>query len=114
MGASTSTVAYSELGPHVHSLRTGRWHYILNPRGYSSPGARPQDDGHAGRFTIATEELYDVLVDPRETRNLVAEEPEVARGLRARLEAWVARGGETYEGGEIPEEARKELRALGY
>lgn len=37
-----------------------------------------------------TSELYDLAADPSETRNLVAERPEVAARLQARLEAWLA------------------------
>jgi arylsulfatase A-like enzyme len=36
-------------------------------------------------------ELYDLVRDPKETRNLAEEEPEVAAHLRARREAFIAR-----------------------
>lgn len=68
-------------------------------------------------------ELYDLAADPGETRNLAADEPELARRLGSWLSAWAERapagppvaGGA--EGGEAPEldaETRRALEALGY
>lgn len=36
-------------------------------------------------------ELYNLVEDPGETRNLAEEEPEVVTALRARMEAWIAK-----------------------
>lgn len=36
-------------------------------------------------------ELYNLVEDPGETRNLAEEEPEVVAALRARMEAWIAK-----------------------
>jgi arylsulfatase len=71
-------------------------------------------------MTGAEYELYDLEVDRGESRNLVADHPEVVARLRARLEAWY--GGATRRaelGDEIDLEAlddrsRDMLRALGY
>ena len=113
-GLDVAGEAYSDLGPRIHSLRAGRWHYILNPEGYTSPGARPGDDGHVGRFELAREELYDLEADPDQRVNLAAERPDLAAALRTRLQAWVDRGETSYEPGEMSEETLEELRALGY
>ena len=34
-------------------------------------------------------ELFDLTADPAETKNLVAQNPEVVKRLSAKLEAWV-------------------------
>jgi len=51
-------------------LRSGAWRYLL--------------------FADRSEELYDVVADPDETRDLAEERPEIARRLRGRLERWLA------------------------
>lgn len=48
--------------------RRDRWHYI--------------------RYAGAGEELYDVLADPREERDLAREHPRIARGLRREIRDW--------------------------
>jgi hypothetical protein len=63
-------------------------------------------------------ELYDVIADPGERRNLAAEHPEVVTRLAGVLDAWTAAGGAPEpEAGELdaisPEE-RRLLEALGY
>jgi len=51
-------------------LRSDRWHYLS------------YNDGR--------EALFDVVADPEETRDIVAENPDVARAARARILEWVA------------------------
>ncbi|MEM8934518.1 MAG: sulfatase, partial [Acidobacteriota bacterium] len=79
-----------------------------------------------GRFKLLAEvapgdrligrQLYDLVDDPKETRNLAAEQPIVtgrlATLLRKHLTA--AREGATVETVEIDEETRRRLEALGY
>ena len=105
--------AFSELGPAIHALRTGRWHYVYNPEGYSSPGGRDRDSGHRGYFRMVGEQLYDLEADPREQRNLADERPELALRLRQRL-LDRARPAGTPRTGEMAPETAAELRALGY
>ncbi|MEE9608056.1 MAG: sulfatase [Myxococcota bacterium] len=108
-------VAISDLGPGIYSIRTDRWHFIYNPRGYTSPIIRPDSRGDLGHFRIEAEELYDVREDPRETRNLVGERRDVAAPLRARLLEWIEGGGEeSYRPAPLSPETEAELRALGY
>ncbi len=106
--------AFSELGPEITSVRTGRWHYIRNPGGLTSPGTAAGDDGHQPHFRIETEELYDVSDDPWETRNLARERPEVAASLRRRLETWLGPREDRYRVEALRPETEAELRALGY
>ncbi len=106
--------AFSELGPGITSLRTGRWHSVRNPAGLTSPGTAAGDDGHEPYFRIESEELYDVSDDPRETRNLARERPEVAASLRRRLETWLGQREDRYRVEALRPETEAELRALGY
>jgi arylsulfatase A-like enzyme len=93
----------STLGRNIHSIRTPRWHYLYNPHlGFSYRS-----------YPIEPEELYDVVRDPKETRNLVGERPDVAAALRERLESWIE-SHEPAPAPQISDEAREELRALGY
>jgi arylsulfatase A-like enzyme len=75
----------------LHGVRTERWKYVRAPR----------------------PELYDLLSDPGETRNLVEEHGEVAARLAARLDemlaAEVAPAVLTME-----DEVAEQLRSLGY
>ncbi len=73
----------------LFSAVDGRWHYIHGPR----------------------PELFDLAADPRETRDLLAQQPREAARLRAALEA-LPRGAQA-PAGVSPEEAER-LAALGY
>ena len=59
-------------------------------------------------------ELYDLKVDPREERNLYAEQPETARALRRGLEAITGGGEGAMSVGGLDREAMEKLAALGY
>jgi arylsulfatase A-like enzyme len=112
--APGDAAAFSELGPGIASMRTERWHYIHNPDGLTSPGTAAGDEGHEPYFRIERGELYDVIDDPRETRNLVRERPEVAASLRRRLETWLGGREGHYRVEALSPETEAELRALGY
>lgn len=58
--------------------------------------------------------LYDVVADPGESRDLLADRPEVAASLTRLLEAWVAEDKGTDRDYHITPELRQELRSLGY
>ncbi|MGO9109039.1 MAG: sulfatase-like hydrolase/transferase [Thermoguttaceae bacterium] len=79
----------------LHSIIEGPWKYILAPRA----------------------ELYDLTQDPGERTNLVGKQPQLAQGLRGRLEAMVKK----LETAALPRgpsivdpEAVKRLKSLGY
>lgn len=84
-------------------LVTGRWSYILSEK-------------------YAREELYDLKEDPGETRDLLAENPEVAGDLRRRLAHEIRSGRRHVYLEEIPEieqvgmseDVEETLRSLGY
>lgn len=106
--------AYSELGPYIQSIRTDRWHYIYNPRQLSSPGSRDEDTGRKGIFSIAREELYDLLEDPEQKHNVVSDHPNVATELRNRVLVWRGSDADHYRAQDLSPKTREELRALGY
>lgn len=97
VAAGESRPVYAEtFYPRLHfgwseltSLIAGDHHYIEGPRA----------------------ELYDVLQDPAETRDLVAEERAMAARLRDRL---AAMAGDAEPPGAISEADRRALAALGY
>ena len=94
----------SGLCPGVYSLRTGRWHYIWNPKGYR---------GEKGRFPLREQELYRVAGDRAERVDVLADHPEVANEMRAALERWTA-DDPSYRPQTLRPEIEAELRALGY
>jgi arylsulfatase A-like enzyme len=59
-------------------------------------------------------ELYDLREDPRETRNLAAEQPEVTRSLSAALEQLTRRAREPEKAPPLTPEMKQRLRAIGY
>ncbi len=69
-------------------------------------------------LTEGDHQLYDLDSDPHETRDVLAENPEVAARMRQEIERTVARYAELGHGFEISDEQREErleeLRALGY
>lgn len=86
-------------------------------RGVEKPRARPMGFQHeesraliGRRFklvshdpALAEVELYDLVADPRETRNLAATRPEVAARLREQLQAWNASVDASVAGFDYPE-----------
>lgn len=62
-------------------------------------------------------ELYDLHEDPGETKNLIDEQPEVARLLWARLARWMEAGGTTARAPRtvrLDRKTEEQLRSLGY
>ncbi|MEZ5066578.1 MAG: sulfatase [bacterium] len=62
-------------------------------------------------------ELFDLLRDPGETRDVAAAHPETEQILEATVRGWIARGdslGATAEVREIDEDLREKMDALGY
>lgn len=58
-------------------------------------------------------ELFDLQADPDETDDVLAEHPEVAGFLRAKLDGWFENAAET-QSQELSDEMAGQLRALGY
>jgi arylsulfatase A-like enzyme len=63
------------------------------------------------------EELYNIVDDPHEEVNMIAREPEIARGLDGSLQAWIDSFKPLVaanEGKKMNETLRERLKALGY
>lgn len=99
-GGAKPEPAYSEtLATHLDygwnalfSVRDERWRYVQAPQ----------------------PELFDVQADPRELRNLVAEQPDVAREREAWIAARRASAKPLGAGTELSADERARLQALGY
>jgi arylsulfatase A-like enzyme len=91
MGRSLKThlLAGTRLPPHPiisetreqMSLRLGRWKYL-----YRYGGAKHfRDRGGRGPMRRIVDELYDLMVDPHETRNVASRHPDRVRRMRKKL-----------------------------
>lgn len=107
-GADAFRQAFSGAGrsPNLyHSVQESTWKLVFNSGGKRSRVARSATGGF---------ELYNLVEDPLETRNLAAARPEEVRRLRRELVAWMkkARAMGEDEGGDA--ETERALKALGY
>jgi arylsulfatase A-like enzyme len=74
------------------AVRDGRWKLLLAPGsgGWSDPlPGSPEEKG------LPLTQLYDLEADPKETRNLVGQQPEIAARLEAQLAGYRASGRST-------------------
>jgi arylsulfatase A-like enzyme len=78
-----------------YALRAGRWKYI-----------EAREEG--------TFELYDVVADPGELRNLMPSPPPQAAVLPSRLAHWVGSAPARSASAPVSEEDARRLRSLGY
>jgi arylsulfatase A-like enzyme len=107
---------FGEWEDRIQTVRTSKYKYISNPGNYSLPSIRW---GEKVRFSVATEELYDIQADPLEQHNLAGELPEMVAELQATLDDWREAHGWVLNTGpdvdrEMGEKIIEELRALGY
>ena len=108
LGADSFRQAFAGAGrsPNLyHSVQEPTWKLVFNSGGKRSRAARSTTGGF---------ELYNLVEDPLETRNIAAAHPEEVRRLRRELVAWMkkARAMGEDEGGDA--ETERALRALGY
>lgn len=101
-------------------IRTHRWKYIRRFDDYPYPVLANTDDGPSKDLLLAngwanrlipTEQLYDLVFDPNEARNL-ADEPalaEVLQELRGRLGAWMRDTEDPLLDGPVPAPKGAEL-----
>jgi N-sulfoglucosamine sulfohydrolase len=82
----------------MRAIRTERWKYIRRFGDRLRPVLPNTDDSPSKDLLLASgwadrelprEMLFDLRLDPAEANNLVAERPDVADEMRARLEAWM-------------------------
>ncbi len=74
-------------------------------------------DGRYKLIIAPDPELYDLVEDPEERRNLASSEPGVTRDLRAKADSFIARRSENaheIDLQKVDEETREKLAALGY
>jgi choline-sulfatase len=101
-GANGNDSAYSETfypfssfgWAPLHSLETGRYHYIDAPR----------------------VELYDLVADPEESKNIATSQPEITAVLKDKLRQRLQSGAlaSPEKDGNLSPDAAQKLRALGY
>ena len=94
----TSLVAHSAEGRF--SIRDGRWKLLLWPGsgGWSSPTPTPSIWLKTHRTDLATLppfQLYDLVADPAETKNVASAHPDIVQRLGRQLRADVERGRST-------------------
>lgn len=109
-------VAWAEFEDVILSARTREWKLIRNARG-ARPKLPPYEQDEDAGFEIGCRELYDVVADPRETRNLWDARKGEVEALRQQAEdeeerrfRGLARGARD----AMSEEERLELLRLGY
>ena len=101
-----------QLGQSAYALRRGRWRLIWNPERVAIQKA-PFEGAHPG--LVHESALYDLEVDPAETRDVSAEHPELVEELAAALEARVAALARRARSAAPPDPAVLEtLSNLGY
>ncbi len=71
------------------AVRSGRWKALFC---YGSGGWSPPREADARRQGAPDVQLYDLVADPREQRNLQAEHPEIVQRLRGLLKSAVEQG----------------------
>jgi arylsulfatase A-like enzyme len=99
----------------LKGIRTGDWKLIMRSVPQGGKAARGRGGRGGGESTKTSFELYDLVADPLETKNVAAGEPERVARMAALLERY---GDATPDLAsprrELDEEAKQKLRALGY
>jgi arylsulfatase A-like enzyme len=80
-------VHHSQLG--AFAIRHGKWKLCLTPGSGGQSAPRPGTDEERG---LPLMQLYDLDADPRETRNLIGEHPDIAERLQAMLKQYEVTG----------------------
>lgn len=111
-GASRPIVAEAVRGGQI-AIRDGRWKLVRTHQ--------PNWVNEAFHPAPPQVELYDLTADPGERTNRVADVPDAAAALGARLDAWMHAHGLALDGtgyvrasAPLPPDQRDRLRALGY
>jgi arylsulfatase A-like enzyme len=86
---------------------------------FADTGPMKEDALRSGRYKLVLDlrtnryELYDLIDDPRETRNLVGERPQVVERLEPRLKSFIEESRQTPNMQPSAEDFER-LKALGY
>jgi len=87
---------------------------------FAEAGSRELRSVRSGRIKLITDmpagrsELYDLAIDPAETRNLAAERPELVDALAAEISDLAASAREPQLAPELDDDEKERLKALGY
>jgi arylsulfatase A-like enzyme len=101
-------LVFGETNGRVFTARSAEWRFVFNPE-----GLHPEAPG--GPYAIAEAELFDLVADAREERDLASSRAEVTRAFTAHVQAFRARTARKGAAAAGPDpEALEELRALGY
>jgi N-sulfoglucosamine sulfohydrolase len=115
-----SEVTYHAAYQPQRAVRTERWKYIRRWGDYDRTVLANCDDSSSkqllieagwGEEEIPVERLYDLILDPNESRNR-ADDPghaEILADLRGRLEEWMERTDDPLLAGEVPPPAGAEI-----
>jgi len=108
-----SEVTYHAAYEPQRAVRTNRWKYIRRFDGRTRPVLANVDDSATkdllieagwGEREVAPEQLFDLTLDPSESRNLAAEPPsgEILAEMRERLDRWMEETDDPIRLGPIP------------
>ena len=116
--AEVNEAIFAEVTHHaayepMRAVRTKRWKYIRRFGGRTKPVLPNCDDSRSKSFWVENgwrdrkvdeEALFDLVFDPNETRNLVAEKAgaEVRGAMRARLQRWMEQTDDPILRGPVP------------
>ena len=104
--------AYSQFENRILTIRTDRWKYIYNPENYRILALTSPQEKYV---KIHQEELYDIVQDPQERKNLASSHREIAQQLRQQLLSWnKSLGHRRIEKQTVHKELLQKLKALGY
>jgi arylsulfatase A-like enzyme len=117
---------FSELEDAVLSVRTPDWRYVHNPGGHNPalvPNGHIQQaglsiDGLHNQLDIAPTELYSLIADPLEQRDLAARDPQRVAAMAGLIQAFEQSTGWRLDGAApaqpLDPELRARLEAMGY
>jgi len=120
---------FGEWGDKMLVIRTAQHKYIYNPSGFEPPVKRERNEVDPSvqrkndhSIPMKKQELYEVLTDPKELKELSETSAEVISGLEQQLKAgyqdkwgWkLENKAEEKLQNELDDETRKELEAMGY
>jgi arylsulfatase A-like enzyme len=83
-GTLASAPQFGVWRDQMFTVRSGRWRFVWNPDHAVS------DDVPPGPYPVPDVALFDVDLDPRETRDVSADHPDVVRDLELATKRWLS------------------------